>query len=225
MSILFQPIKTARCVSDTVMVGFSGGKDSICALDLCCRYFGTVHAYFMYLVPGLSFQEAQLRWYEQRYGLQIHRVPHPMLSSWLKWGVFRKQNFDVPEIDKLADLNLADGIDFGDMGFEQYDVDMLFDGDSRFSQLFVDDEDIKKVEGRLDEVKAARKQGAEKMKERNQAAFYFTVVCKSDEEKADILKLMGIPAFEQFVEGSYLAENIRKGGLGRRANQPPGEEV
>lgn len=129
------------------------------------------------------------------------------------------------DLDKLADLNLADGIDFGDMGFEQYDVDMLFDGDSRFSQLFVDDEDIKKVEGRLDEVKAARKQGAEKMKERNQAAFYFTVVCKSDEEKADILKMMGIPAFEQFVEGSYLAENIKKGGLGRRANQPPGEEV
>lgn len=98
MSILFQPIKTARCVSDTVMVGFSGGKDSICALDLCFRYFRRVVPYFMYLVPGLSFQEAQLRWYEQRYGTTIVRLPHPMLSSWLRWGVFRKSHFDWPEI-------------------------------------------------------------------------------------------------------------------------------
>jgi phosphoadenosine phosphosulfate reductase len=106
MSILFQPIKTARCISDNVIVGFSGGKDSICALDLCCRYFGTVHAYFMYLVPGLSFQEAQLRWYEQRHNLKIHRVPHPMLSSWLKWGVFRKSDFYVPEIS-FANITTA----------------------------------------------------------------------------------------------------------------------
>jgi phosphoadenosine phosphosulfate reductase len=98
MSILFQPIKTARCISDSVIVGFSGGKDSICALDLCTRYFKTVHVYFMYLVPGLSFQEAQLRWYEERYGIQIHRIPHPMLSSWLRWGVFRKANYAFPEI-------------------------------------------------------------------------------------------------------------------------------
>lgn len=91
------------------------------------------------------------------------------------------------DLDKLAELNLSDGIDFGDMGFEQYDIDMLFDGDSRFSQLFIDDEEIKKVEGRLDEVKAARKQGVDKMKERNQAAFYVTVVCKSNEEKAERL--------------------------------------
>lgn len=120
------------------------------------------------------------------------------------------------DLDKLAELNLTDGIDFGDMGFEQYDVDMLFDGDSRFSQLFVDDEEIAKTGDALQKVKDARKQGKEKMQKQNEAAFYFTVVCKSNEEKADILKLMGIPAFEQFVEGSYLMENIRKGGLGRK---------
>lgn len=123
------------------------------------------------------------------------------------------------DLDKLAELNLADGIDFADMGFEQYDVDMLFDGDSRFSQLFVDDEEVQKTGDVLQKVKDARKQGTERMKEKNQAGFYFTVVCKSNEEKADILKLMGIPAFEQFVEGSYLMENIRKGGLGRKSGQ------
>lgn len=120
------------------------------------------------------------------------------------------------DLDKLADLNLTDGIDFGDMGFEQYDVDMLFDGDSRFSSLFADDEEVSRTGDKLEKVKAARKKGVERMKEKNQASFYFTVVCKNDDEKAEILKLMGVPTFEQFVEGSYLLENIQKGGLGRK---------
>lgn len=120
------------------------------------------------------------------------------------------------DLDKLADLNLSDGIDFGDMGFEQYDIDMLFDGDSRFCQLFIDDEEVKKTEGALQAVKDARKQGKEKMKEQNQAAFYVTVVCKNNEEKAELMRMIGVPVFEQFVEGSYLMENIRKGSLGRK---------
>lgn len=120
------------------------------------------------------------------------------------------------DLDKLAGLNIDDGIDFSDMGFEQYDIDMLFDGDSRFSQLFIDDEEVQKTGEALQKVKDARKQGKEKMKEQNAAAFYFTVVFKSNEEKAECLRLCGVPAFEQFVEGSYLMENIRKGGLGRK---------
>ena len=95
---LFQPIKTASCITDSVLVGFSGGKDSIVTLDLCSRYFKRVVPFFMYLVPGLSFQEAQIRWYEQKYGVEVVRLPHPMLSTWLRWGVFRKAHYDWPEI-------------------------------------------------------------------------------------------------------------------------------
>lgn len=120
------------------------------------------------------------------------------------------------DLDKLADLNLEHEIDFGDMGFEKYDVDMLFDGDSRFSDLFIDDAEVKKVEGALESVKDARKKGENRLKERNEAQFYFVVVCKDDAEKGEIMRTMGVPGFEQFVEGAYLLENIRKGGLGRK---------
>ena len=65
---------------------------------------------------------------------------------------------------------------------------------------------MKKTEGALQAVKNARKQGKEKMKEQNAAAFYFTVVFKTNEEKAECLRLCGVPTFEQFVEGSYLME-------------------
>ena len=85
-------------MADTVLVGFSGGKDSVATLDLCVRHFARVVPFFMYLVPGLSFQEAQIRWYERRYGLEVLRVPHPMLSTWLRFGVYRKPHYDWPEI-------------------------------------------------------------------------------------------------------------------------------
>lgn len=110
---LFLPVKTAACVTDAVLVGFSGGKDSAVTLDLCHRYFRRVVPFFLYLVPGLSFQEAQLRWYEERYGLEILRLPHPLLSQWLRFGMFRKAHHDWPEItfnDVYHYLRLTTGI-------------------------------------------------------------------------------------------------------------------
>lgn len=100
---LFQPIKTASNITDSVIVGFSGGKDSVVTLDLCCRYFKNVYPFFMYLVPGLSFQEAQIKWYEERFKLKITRLPHPMLSEWLRYGVFRKSIYELPVIT-FADI-------------------------------------------------------------------------------------------------------------------------
>jgi hypothetical protein len=44
------------------------------------------------------------------------------------------------DLDKLAELILAANIDFGDLGFDKFDIDMLFDGDSRFSQIFEEPE-------------------------------------------------------------------------------------
>lgn len=110
---LFFPVKTAACVSDSVLVGLSCGKDSIVSLDLCCRYFKHVVPFYMYLVPGLSFHEAMIRFVENKYGVEVIRIPHPMLSSWLKWGVFRKDNLSLPEIsfnDVYHYLRLTTGI-------------------------------------------------------------------------------------------------------------------
>lgn len=83
-SLLFEPIKTQARLTDSVIVGFSGGKDSIVCLDLCMRYFQNVKPYFMYLVPGLEFQEDMLRRYEARYGVEITRLPHFECSNFLK---------------------------------------------------------------------------------------------------------------------------------------------
>lgn len=88
-TILFDSIKTASVITDTVLVGFSSGKDSIVTLDLCTKYFKHVIPYFMYLVPDLEFQERTLRYYEKRYKTEIIRIPHFETSDFYRYGTFR----------------------------------------------------------------------------------------------------------------------------------------
>ncbi|MDY4280848.1 MAG: ParB N-terminal domain-containing protein [[Pasteurella] mairii] len=48
------------------------------------------------------------------------------------------------QTELLAEINLDFGVSFDDMGFDRLDVDLLFDGDSRFSELFDDTQKLKK---------------------------------------------------------------------------------
>ena len=95
---LFDPIRSQAKITRAVLVGFSGGKDSIVTLDLCTRFFDTVQPFFMYLCPDLEFQEETLRWYEDRYGLEIIRIPHFDTSKLLRYGSFREFDMSVPEV-------------------------------------------------------------------------------------------------------------------------------
>jgi phosphoadenosine phosphosulfate reductase len=79
-------------------VSYSGGKDSAVVLDLCHRYFKTVHAFFMYQVSDLSFQEATLRWAEKKYGIEIYRVPHFENSWFYRSGTFCHFDGSVPVV-------------------------------------------------------------------------------------------------------------------------------
>lgn len=94
-NLLFDPIKSQATITDSVIVGFSGGKDSIVTLDLCFKYFKNVKPFFMYLVPGLSFQEKMLNRYEERYNTEIIRLPHFECSNFLKYGCFTLADWSV----------------------------------------------------------------------------------------------------------------------------------
>lgn len=100
---LYDPIKAMRNMTDETIVLFSGGKDSAVTLDLCFRYFKKVQPVFMYMVKGLSFQEKVIQWYEEKYGVEMIRVPHFELSDFLRYGTFRLDDLSVPIVN-TADI-------------------------------------------------------------------------------------------------------------------------
>jgi phosphoadenosine phosphosulfate reductase len=96
MPSIFDQVKLQAQLTDEVIVSYSGGKDSAVVLELCHRYFKKVHVFFMYTVQGLSFQEAVLKWAEQRYGVEIYRIPHWELSHAYRSGAFVRFDPNVP---------------------------------------------------------------------------------------------------------------------------------
>lgn len=103
------------------------------------------------------------------------------------------------ELEILAEINLESGVGFGDMGFDKLDVDLLFDGDSRFAEIFPDSISVKESKATLEEIKAVRKESMEDLKERGKAGFYCVVVCKDDNEKRELLKKMNIADYETYI--------------------------
>lgn len=95
-TVLYDTIRTQAKAGDAVLVGFSGGKDSIVTLDLCMRYFKEVQPFFFYLCPDLEFQEKTLRWYENKYEREIIRLPHFEVSNFMRYGSFREPDMSVP---------------------------------------------------------------------------------------------------------------------------------
>ena len=90
-------------ITDSVIVSFSCGKDSIVTLDLCRKHFKTVYAFFMYQVKDLEFQEKTLRYYEKKYDINILRIPHFELSEFFAFGTYRLYDDSVPII-KITDV-------------------------------------------------------------------------------------------------------------------------
>ena len=107
----------------------------------------------------------------------------------------------VFDVDLLADLMIEQGVGFEAMGFDQLDIDMLFDGDARFSALFEDDPEVQETKERLEAIKTARAEGVEAMQERNSAEWYFVVVCRDEEEMKQIKNRLGVPVHEQMISG------------------------
>lgn len=97
--VLFDPIKTMSKITDSVIVGFSGGKESVVLLDLCCKHFKRVYPYFLYLHPDLEFQNRILKWYEKKYGVEVLKLPHMDTSIFFHYGSFRNGYYHYPLID------------------------------------------------------------------------------------------------------------------------------
>lgn len=102
-------LQALAATESEILVGFSGGKDSLCTLDLCVRHFSRVVPFFTYLVDGLEVMESRLAVAKQRYGLDVLRYPAAGLFDALKRGVYCHdltwhRKLSVPSFADLVDL-------------------------------------------------------------------------------------------------------------------------
>lgn len=73
---------------DTVLVSFSGGRDSLVVLDLCRRFFKNVVCFYMFIVPELRRIEEYFGYAKQHWNVTILQYPHWVLTNYLKNGVY-----------------------------------------------------------------------------------------------------------------------------------------
>lgn len=112
------------------------------------------------------------------------------------------------DLDKLTELSDVGNISPEEFGFSESDASVLFGEMSQFYETVKDHEDVAEAKSTIKEIKKHMAESTEKMAEENSANFYFTVVCESDAQKKAILKALGIPDWENFVNGRVLAGKL-----------------
>ena len=103
------------------------------------------------------------------------------------------------DFDKLA--NMAEEFDLDlseDMGFTETDIDLMFDGDDRFSQLF-ENKEVENLRESVQKVKDAKSASIERMKEKDCIDWFVVIMFDTQEKKIDFLKEISIPKYEQYI--------------------------
>jgi phosphoadenosine phosphosulfate reductase len=97
-------IKRIREATDSVIVFYSGGKDSIVSLDLCAKKFKRVVAVKLYFFKDMESQRYLLDWPREKYGIELLQYPMPNLDSIQKYSPFRYPQ----RCEESVDMSLAD---------------------------------------------------------------------------------------------------------------------
>lgn len=73
----------------TTLLAFSTGKDALASWVELRKYFHTIVPVYYYLVPGLSFIERSLNYYEDFFQTKIIRLPNPHIHRMLNNAVYQ----------------------------------------------------------------------------------------------------------------------------------------
>lgn len=115
------------------------------------------------------------------------------------------------DLDKLASMTEDFSVDFDEMGFSKLDIDFMFDGDERFTQMFDTPEAVEAKQG-LEAVKEARAKGKERMEEKNSLNWYSVIVFENEEAKAAFYKLINTPLSEEYLTVDKVMRLASSGG-------------
>ncbi|HRQ17720.1 MAG TPA: hypothetical protein PL085_11630 [Agriterribacter sp.] len=88
--------KMAEKTNGVTLLAFSTGKDALSAWVELRKYFHTIYPIYYYMVPGLSFIERSLKYYEDFFETKIIRLPNPNLYRMLDAGTFQtKRSWEI----------------------------------------------------------------------------------------------------------------------------------
>lgn len=102
-----------RKQQENALLSFSLGKDSIAVWLAIHGKFKRIVPYYLYLIPGLSFIEEAIRYYERKFDTRIYQYPHPSLARMLNNNIFQHP-INVPVIES-AELYEGDYMDINAM--------------------------------------------------------------------------------------------------------------
>lgn len=91
---------------ESCAVAYSGGKDSLVALDLCATYAPGFRAFMMEFLPGMDYTDAVCAPTERRYGIKVHRIIHWGTQYFFRRGAFLPGYYDIPA------AHMADAMDW-----------------------------------------------------------------------------------------------------------------
>ena len=113
------------------------------------------------------------------------------------------------DLDKLA--MMAEGFDLDlseDMGFTQSDIDFMFEGDDRFSELFQTKE-AADIGAQLEDIKAAKKAARERMEGKDSIDWYEVIVFENEQDRKAFLDRISIPHHERYITEEQLMRLLK----------------
>ena len=114
------------------------------------------------------------------------------------------------DIEKLAMISEDFDLDFAeDLGFTETDIDFMFEGDERFSELF-ETKEKEDMRGELDAVKEARRESVERLKERNSIDWYTVIVFENEQDRNAFMQEISIPKHEKYITEDQVRRIARK---------------
>lgn len=89
------------------------------------------------------------------------------------------------------------------MGFSDLDVDFMFDGDDRFTEMF-ETEEAEATKEQIAEIHEARGAMKGKLDERTSLQWYTTLVFKDEQEMREFYKKINTPFSERYLSAEVL---------------------
>lgn len=103
------------------------------------------------------------------------------------------------DLDKLA--NMAEEFDLNfekDLGFSKEDIDFMFDGDDRYSEMF-ESEEKEEMRDSLQQIHEKRKLRKEDMKDKSSIDCFAVIVFANKKDRDRFYKEISVPSMEKYI--------------------------